>query len=502
MASPILWWVRNTLRLADNPPLMAALELAKTTGAVVIPVYVWPTNTNEPWGRGAASRWWLHHSLVAFQQSLQAKGSGLVVRCAPTTQEALLALVAETGATVVVTEDRLEPALAEEALAVQQALAHVGAMLQVISNANHLLDVTTLKNLQDKPYQVFTPLYKRVLTLPHAPVLAAPDQIPASATWPSSETVESLALLPTIPWDATMQATWTPGETGAQQALFSFIKGGLGRYLEGRDTPALAMGEGVSGLSPYLHFGEISPRQIGLAVRQKAASEGRSPNRSEEGYLRQLVWREFAHHLLVHFPTTPTQPLYPQFAAYPWANESQPETQEHLKRWQHGQTGYPLVDAGMRQLWATGWMHNRVRMVVGSFLVKHLRIHWLRGAEWFWDTLVDADLPNNTMGWQWIAGCGADAAPYFRVFNPITQSEKFDAKGEYIRRWVPELAALKDKWIHRPWEAPPLELLNAKVTLGEDYPHPIVDHTAARDLALEGYEAVKRESARLKALSV
>ncbi|MDH4380078.1 MAG: deoxyribodipyrimidine photo-lyase [Vampirovibrionales bacterium] len=499
MVAPVLWWVRNTLRLADNPPLVAALELANAAGVGVIPVFVWPTNSSDLWPRGAASRWWLHHSLGAFQQSLQAKGSTLIVRSAPTSQEALLALVAETGATHVVTDERLEPAIVTETTAIQEALKQAGASLHVVPNANHLLDVSAIKNLQGKAYQVFTPFYKNALTLPRAEVLAAPSAIPAPSAWPMSESVDALGLLPTISWDTTMGTTWTPGEQGSPQVLNQFLTGGLSKYLDQRDLPALDIGEGVSGLSPYLHFGEISPRQIADAVRHKVANEGRALNRSEEGYLRQLVWREFAHHLLVHFPTTPTQPLRPEFSAYPWADESLPETQEQLKRWQQGQTGYPLVDAGMRQLWATGWMHNRLRMVVGSFLVKHLRIHWLRGAEWFWDTLVDADLPNNTLGWQWIAGCGADAAPYFRVFNPITQSKKFDAQGDYIRRWVPELAGVSAQWIHCPWEAPPLELLKAKVTLGKTYPYPIVDHTTARDCALEGYEAVKRESASLKA---
>ena len=296
--------------------------------------------------------------------------------------------------------------------------------------------------------------------------------------------LDQLELEPTIDWAAGLRQEWTPGKKGAQQRLQRFIAGGLTEYETGRDEPGA---DGVSQLSPHLHFGEISPRQIWHAV-QDAARANRKTNlrRSAEAYLRQLGWREFAYHLLFHAPQTCGQPLREKFARFAWRDDP-----DAMRAWQRGRTGHPLVDAGMRQLWKTGWMHNRVRMVVASFLIKHLMLSWQSGSRWFWDTLVDADLANNTLGWQWTAGCGADAAPFFRIFNPMSQGEKFDPDGTYVRRWVSELARLPNEWVHRPWETPPSVLAEAGIKLGRDYPWPIVDHAEARQRALEEFARIK-----------
>src|SRR5262249_3711442 len=280
-------------------------------------------------------------------------------------------------------------------------------------------------------------------------------------------TVANLELEPRIDWAAGIREAWRPGESGAAAHLRNFLKRGIKSYAEERDRPDH---EGASRLSPYLHFGEIGPRQIWRAALPA------------EAYVRQIAWREFSSHLLFHFPETAKEPLRPEFRRFPWKFDV-----KSLKAWTRGRTGYPLVDAGMRELWHTGWMHNRVRMVVASFLVKHLLIPWQEGAAWFWDTLVDADLANNTMGWQWAAGCGADAAPYFRIFNPILQGEKFDPAGNYVRRWMPELARLPEKWIHKPWKAPEEVLRTAGIRLGEDYPRPVVNHEEARAQALKAF---------------
>ena len=290
--------------------------------------------------------------------------------------------------------------------------------------------------------------------------------------------------MPQIKWYQGMEENWQPGELGAEKELNFFLNESAIQYLSGRDIPSI---RATSRLSPHLHFGEISPRQIWHAVQNKSAKTQTSGwIKQSEGFVRQLYWREFAYHLLYHFPKTTDHPLRHEFEKFEWKKDSQ-----ILKAWQRGKTGYPIVDAGMRELWHTGWMHNRVRMIAASFLVKDLLIHWSEGARWFWDTLVDADLANNTLGWQWVAGCGADAAPYFRIFNPFTQGEKFDGEGAYIRRWVPELSKLSDKWIHRPWEAPEEALKAAQVVLGKNYPKPLVDHADARKLALVLYARLK-----------
>lgn len=304
--------------------------------------------------------------------------------------------------------------------------------------------------------------------------LEAPQQLLAPELWPPSVPLAELALEPKINWAEQMRDTWPPGEGGAQKLMERFAGEMLAGYNDSRNHPGHS---GTSRLSPYLALGVVSPRQVWHA----AGGDGHGP------YLRQIIWREFAHHLLFHFPATSDEPLRAEFARFPWRYD-----QAAFDAWSSGRTGYPLVDAGMRELWTTGWMHNRVRMVAASLLVKHLLISWQTGAAWFWDTLVDADLANNTLGWQWVAGCGADAAPYFRIFNPVVQGEKFDPAGAYVRRWVPELARLSDNWIHKPWEAPQPMLEAAGVRLGVNYPRPIVEHAAARQRALAALATIRQ----------
>jgi deoxyribodipyrimidine photo-lyase len=304
---------------------------------------------------------------------------------------------------------------------------------------------------------------------------------------PRSLRIGELGLGPRGSWASAFESIWRPGETGARGLLREFLSTSLESYDTLRDRPAL---KGTSQLSPHLHFGEISPRQVWDALRKKGARLTGSRNDWRRSrFLTELGWREFSHHLLHHFPHTQTEPLRPEFGRFPWREDA-----SSLRAWQKGMTGYPIVDAGMRELWATGWMHNRVRMITASFLVKDLRLSWLDGAKWFWDTLVDADLAQNTLGWQWTAGCGADAAPFFRIFNPALQGAKFDPQGEYVRRWCPELAALPDNWIHEPHRAPAQILRGARVELGRNYPLPMINHATARNVALDAYARMRQKA--------
>jgi deoxyribodipyrimidine photo-lyase len=324
--------------------------------------------------------------------------------------------------------------------------------------------------------------------LPAAPY-DAPQQLPAVSTRIKSEKPGSLGLLPEIRWDKGLAEHWRPGETGAHECLAEFLENGMLHYRDDRDRPDRI---GTSRLSPHLHFGEISPRQIvGMTDQFVHSGDQRGLVSASEAFIREVGWREFAYHLLYHFPYTVDKPLYDRFDAFPWERNYA----RNLRAWQQGETGIPIVDAGMRELWHTGWMHNRVRMIVASLLTKNMLIPWQEGAHWFWDTLVDADLASNTLGWQWTAGCGADAAPYFRIFNPVTQAQKFDPDGSYIRRWVPEIAALPDKYLAQPWTAPAALLEQHAIRLGQDYPEPVVDLKATRERALERYSTIKKTAA-------
>jgi deoxyribodipyrimidine photo-lyase len=469
-------WFRQDLRLQDNPALAAAVA----RGAPVVPVFILDDAAEGNWPAGAAARWWLHHSLTALDAALRERGSRLVLARGGS-DEVLRGLIAATGADAVFWNRRYEPA----AIARDKALK-TGLGVEAMSfNAALLFEPHAVRNKAGAPFQVFTPFWRHCLTLKvDEPVRLRAGEILSPPRWPESCALGELGLLPAIRWDAGFAAAWTPGEAGAQRRLKRFIAEAMDGYGEQRNRPDT---DGTSALSPHLHFGEVGPRQIWAAVRTAAKGSGIfPPSRGAQVFLSEVGWREFAHHLLYHFPQTVDAPLRTEFAAFPWRSDP-----GQLRAWQRGRTGYPIVDAGMRQLWATGWMHNRVRMIVASFLVKHLRISWQAGAAWFWDTLVDADLANNTLGWQWTAGCGADAAPYFRIFNPMLQGEKFDPAGGYVRRWVPELAGLPDTFIHRPWEAPAEVLATAGVRLGRDYPQPIVDHGEARNAALAALQEIR-----------
>ena len=473
-----LVWLRRDLRLCDNP----ALHSAATECSAVVLVYVHAPGEDAPWSPGAASRWWLHGSLEALGASLAPLGRSLCLRVGNSAAE-LLAVAGEVGATCVYWNRCYEPAAASRDRAVERALEEAG-----LESRSHgaalLLEPGQVTTGQGGPFRVFTPFWRacqaRLGSLP--PPLPAPARLPRPQRPATSLALGALGLLPRTGWDASLARTWSPGEHSALGALERFCDTAVAGYEERRNLPAVA---GTSRLSPHLHFGEIGPRQC-LAAVTEVTSRTPAAGRGAERFLSEIGWREFAHHLLWHFPHTHSAPLDARFDAFPWATDA-----VALDAWQRGRTGIPIVDAGMRELWATGWMHNRVRMIVASLLTKNLRLHWLEGARWFWDTLVDADLASNTLGWQWTAGCGADAAPYVRVFNPVLQTERFDPARSYIRQWLPELGALPDEWVHRPWEAPDSALAAAGLRLGRDYPRPIVDLAASRRAALEAYDAIR-----------
>jgi deoxyribodipyrimidine photo-lyase len=472
-------WFRQDLRLTDNPALAAAVA----AGDPIVPVYVFSPEEEGSWAPGAAARWWLHHSLESLDRDLRQRGSRLCLRRGPDSLAELDGLARACGATRILWNRRYEPASITRDRHLKSALRAAGFEAESF-NAALLREPWTVKTQAGAPFQVFSAFWRHCLALadPEEPT-AAPPRIAAPAAWPASCDLADFALLPALNWTHGIAAAWTPGSAAAHSLLRRFLSDGFEDYANGRNRPDLAA---TSRLSPYLHSGDIGPREIWHETRRSARSAGRPANWRTSQFLAELGWREFAHHLLFHFPHTPESPLRDSFARFPWAPSA-----PHLHAWQRGATGYPLVDAGMRQLWQTGWMHNRVRMVAASFLVKDLLQPWTEGARWFWDTLVDADLASNTLGWQWVAGCGADAAPYFRIFNPTTQAAKFDPQGTYVRQWVPELARLPSEWTHQPWAAPAPVLEAAGVRLGSTYPHRLVDHGAARQAALAALATLK-----------
>ncbi|MFC7333494.1 cryptochrome/photolyase family protein [Rhodocista pekingensis] len=480
-AAPILVWFRQDLRLGDNP----ALSDAARSGRPVVPVFVLDDDTPGDWRPGGASRWWLHHSLASLGRSLAAAGSPLVLRRGRA-DIVIGSLLRETGAGTVLWNRCYEPWAMERDGQMKADLRAAGVEARSF-NGSLLREPMTVRTAAGEPYRVFTPFWRAVSSSPDWPEpLAAPDRLMPPETAPASDALESWGLLPTTPdWAGGLRQAWQPGEAAATARLRAFLDGAAADYADGRDRPG---SDGTSRLSPHLHFGEISPRQVWAATRDAMLSGNRPEHRRHaESFLRELGWREFCYNLLYHFPKLPERPLNPRFEDFPWQPDS-----AALDSWRRGRTGYPIVDAGMRQLWTTGWMHNRVRMIVGSFLVKHLLLPWQEGQRWFWDTLVDADLANNAAGWQWIAGCGADAAPYFRVFNPVLQGGKFDPDGRYVRRWVPELAALPDRLIHQPWTATAETLRRAGIRLGTDYPLPCIDHKRGRDRALAAFATLRQ----------
>jgi deoxyribodipyrimidine photo-lyase len=476
-AAPVIHWFRNDLRLADNPALHAA-----AAPGPVLPLYI--HDEAGAWAPGGATRWWLHGSLERLAASLAALGLPLVIRRGEPVA-VLAELVAATGAQAIHWSRAYEPG---ESGCEDRLRARLSGRVTLRRFAGRLLhEPEAIRTGSGRGFQVFTPFWKACLAAGDPP---PPLPVPALTAWDGAVASDSLAdldLLPRSPdWAGGLRAAWEPGEAAARDRLTAFLDGAAARYRGERDRPGVA---GTSRLSPHLHFGEIGPRTVWHATRTAMAAG--LPEAEGLGFLRELGWREFSAHLLWQFPTLPEEPLRAEFAAFPWSGDA-----GLLRAWQRGRTGYPIVDAGLRELWTTGWMHNRVRMIVASFLVKDLLVPWQDGERWFWDTLVDADLANNAASWQWVAGCGADAAPYFRVFNPVLQGLKFDPDGAYVRRWVPELAALPDARLHAPWEASPAELAAAGIVLGRDYPAPIVDHKAARQRALDAYAALRRDPGR------
>jgi deoxyribodipyrimidine photo-lyase len=474
---PVILWYRRDLRVADH----AALSAAVNTGAPIIPVFVLDDAEAGAWRAGAASRWWLHHSLGAFAGSLEGLGGALVLRRGDTA-EALGALARETGAAAVYCSRGYEPWAQRQEHELRAKLGEQAVSLKRFAGTL-LHEPDQLKTQAGGPFKVYTPFWRALRSrIGIIRPLPPPERIVSPAKTPNSERLDDWDLLPKKPdWAGGLGAVWTPGERGADARLSSFLANGLVDYTEQRNRPDLG---GTSRLSPHLAFGEISPRQCWTAAGHFAARHPRA-DAGHETFLKELAWREFSAHLLHHWPDLPEMPFRPEFAGFPWREDA-----DALMAWQRGRTGYPIVDAGMRELWATGWMHNRVRMIVASFLIKDLMMPWQQGEAWFWDTLVDADLANNAASWQWVAGSGADASPYFRVFNPVKQGETFDPDGVYVRRWVPELAKLPTKAIHAPWLAGADVLAAAGVKIGSSYPMPMVDHAAARGAALAAFKAL------------
>jgi deoxyribodipyrimidine photo-lyase len=478
--APLIVWFRRDLRLADNP----ALSFAGRSGRPIIPIYVHDRAPEAARKAGGASLWWLAGSLKVLHDALADRGGGLVVT-EGRAGEIIPAVAAATGAAGVVWNRRYDRAGQNEDAAIKSALKQSGVHAQSF-NSHLLNEPWEVTGKAGGPIRVFTP-YWRAARGRGGPV--APEPAPQTLAFGAfagarSMTVESLRLRPMKPdWASGFSGEWMPGEAGARQALGRFLESGARNYGDNRNRPDLAS---TSRLSPHLAFGEISPRQVWHAT--KAAFEsGHTPAKQSDidKFLAEVGWREFSYHLLHIFPTLATENFQPRFNAFPWRDDA-----AAFKAWTAGKTGYPIVDAGMRQLWRIGWMHNRVRMITASFLIKHLLIDWRKGEEWFWDTLVDADPASNAASWQWVAGSGADAAPYFRIFAPVLQGEKFDPNGGYVREFVPELAKLPKQFIHKPWEAPHPVLADAGITLGRDYPHPIVVHEAARARALAAFRTI------------
>lgn len=471
-------WFRQDLRLADNPALVAAAQ----KGAV-LPCYILDDITPKQWKIGGASRWWLHHSLAALIQAFEERRVPFILRFG-NPEEELLKLCKEVEAEGVCWNRCYEPYAIERDTKLKKVLSKKGIEVQTF-NGSLLFEPWEINTKQASPFKVFTPFWKACNAKRNDDVPLGIPKLSALKLDVYSEKLSEWRLAPKYPnWAKGFEKVWMPGEAGAQMRLKHFIANALSSYADARDFPSI---HGTSMLSPHLHYGEISPRTILYIVQEATYHAHMLPLKQVERFLSEIGWREFSYHLLYHYPELPTESFVPAFKDFPWGGNA-----NDLIKWQKGLTGYPIVDAGMRELWHTGYMHNRVRMVVASFLTKHLLISWEEGAKWFWDTLVDADLANNSASWQWVAGCGADAAPYFRIFNPILQGEKFDKDGNYIKMWVPELKNLSASYIHAPWKAPESVLEEAGIKMGKSYPMPIVDHGMARDRALAIYKKLKK----------
>lgn len=466
-------WFRQDLRLSDNPALVAAAELGK-----ILPIYIDDTSTPTEFQLGAASKVWLRHSLNQLNKSLKQRLN--TYKGKP--QEILSDLVKRFKISDVFWNQCFEPWSRTQE-------KHVKAMLTKLNidysefNGSYLWHPGTILKDDGSYYKVFTAYKKKSVGFQKRKPVSNVKTLSLVKDNSNSCSIESLELLPAIDWDTKIEKTWNIGEDGAKHALDEFIENGLSGYKKGRDFPSLQQ---TSKLSPHLHFGEISPAQIVEAIFSSGYFDINETD--TEHFLSEVIWREFSCYLMYHFKDLHCDNFQKSFNGFPW--KSQPKK---LAAWQTGNTGYPVIDAGMRELWQTGYMHNRVRMLVASFLVKNLMIHWHKGRDWFWDCLVDADLANNSASWQWVAGSGADAAPYFRIFNPVTQGEKFDKDGAYTRKFVPEISSLPDKYLHKPWLAPENIREEAGVILGKTYPNPIVDLAETRNQALEAYKKLRKK---------
>lgn len=472
-SAPVILWFRQDLRLADNPALHAAVQ----QGRPILPVYILDDENAGEWRMGAASRWWLHQSL----QDLNASLRGGLVYLRGDARIILTELARDVQASGVYWNRCYEPWRIARDTDVKATLQRESIAVRSF-NGSLLFEPPNITKSDGTPYRVFTPFYRKGCLqngIPPRQPLRAPRDIVLHKV-DAGLALDELELMPDISWYDEMAGEWSPGEDGAASRLREFLLSGISHYDEGRNRPDQRY---VSRLSPHLHFGEISPNQVWFAAQEVGTGKELSPD--VDRFLSELGWREFSHNLLYNQPTLTNKNLQQKFDRFPWISDD-----IALRRWQRGETGYPIVDAGMRELWHTGYMHNRVRMIVGSFLVKNLMQHWLHGARWFWNTLVDADLANNSASWQWIAGCGADAAPYFRIFNPVTQGKKFDPEGLYVRRFIPELATMPDKFVHNPWDAPAAVLHEAGVTLGDNYPLPIIELKASRERALAAFKSL------------
>ena len=473
---------RQDLRLHDHPALTAAAQ----RGAV-IPVFVLDDEACGDWALGGASRWWLKQSLMNLGSTIAQSGGELILRRGDTLT-ALIDIQSQSGADAIYFSRQYQPWSAATEKSINDTFSGNGVEVKRYSGTL-LHEPGSVLTGSGTGFKVFTPFWRAALKLPVATPLPSPSVNWSNAV-SSSEDLNSWVLDPAedagVPdWAAGWEDIWEPGEDGAHNALEAFLDAPVAHYSEGRDLPARRY---TSRLSPHLKFGEISPRQVWASAQQRKLSAPQWTSAIDK-FLAEIGWREFCYQLIDLFDAMPDRPFKDQFAGFPWDN-----SEEHLKAWQRGMTGYPIVDAGMRELWQTGFMHNRVRMIVASFLTKHLLVHWLEGERWFWDCLLDADIASNACSWQWVAGSGADAAPYFRIFNPIAQGQKFDPEGEYVKRWCPELTDMPKKFVHAPWEAPAMTLASAGVELGKTYPEPIVDHKTARQGALDAYEVIKKAS--------
>lgn len=467
MNKTTIFWFRQDLRLSDNPGLLAA-----ASHGAVMPIYILDDEAAATFKMGEASRLWLHHSLKKLNESLNDKLNVYQGN----SEDIILNIIKNNKVDAVYWNRCYEPWRIKEDTSLQKLLQSKNIECKTF-NASLLWEPWEVVKSDHTAYKVFTPFYCQALKTPSPRnSLPLPKKLVLLEDKNNTSKIEDFKLLPNNPWYTSIEKQWKIGEKAAQKKLVDFLDHGLLNYTENRDYPDKS---NFSKLSPHLHFGEISPHQIWHTTQKKAIGISKKEG---DHFLRALIWREFSYSMLYHFPDLPNKNFKSKFNHFPWQHDDL-----LLKAWQQGQTGYPLVDAGMRELWQTGTMHNRVRMIVASFLVKNLLINWRHGEAWFWDCLLDADLASNSFNWQWVAGSGADASPYFRIFNPTTQGEKFDKEGHYTRRFVPEISQLPNRFLFKPWEAPDAVLNTAGITLGETYPQPIVNLQNSRNRALDAY---------------